>query len=40
MVAVTDAASPAKAVTELEQPMKTAAQRREFEEAARLRDRI
>jgi excinuclease ABC subunit B len=39
-VDVTDAASLAKAITELEKQMKTAAKRLEFEEAAQLRDRI
>ena len=37
---VTDAASLAKAITELEKQMKAAAKRQEFEEAAQLRDRI
>jgi excinuclease ABC subunit B len=37
---VTDAASLAKAITELEKQMKAAAKRLEFEEAAQLRDRI
>jgi excinuclease ABC subunit B len=36
----TDAASLAKAITELEKQMKSAAKRLEFEEAAQLRDRI
>jgi excinuclease UvrABC helicase subunit UvrB len=39
-VDVTDAASLAKAITELEKQMKAAAKRLEFEEAAQLRDRI
>ena len=39
-VDVTDAASLAKAIGELEKQMKTAAKRLEFEEAAQLRDRI
>ena len=39
-VDVTDAASLAKAITELEKQMKAAAKRLEFEEAATLRDRI
>jgi excinuclease ABC subunit B len=39
-VDVTDAASLAKAVSELEKQMKAAAKRLEFEEAAQLRDRI
>ncbi len=39
-VDVTDAASLAKAISELEKQMKAAAKRLEFEEAAQLRDRI
>jgi excinuclease ABC subunit B len=39
-VDVTDAASLAKAITELEKQMKAAAKRLEFGEAAQLRDRI
>jgi excinuclease ABC subunit B len=39
-VDVTDAASLAKAIAELEKQMKAAAKRLEFEEAAQLRDRI
>jgi excinuclease UvrABC helicase subunit UvrB len=37
---VTDAASRAKAISELEKQMKAAAKRLEFEEAVVLRDRI
>ena len=39
-VDVTDAASLAKAIAELEREMKAAAKRLEFEQAAQLRDRI
>jgi excinuclease ABC subunit B len=39
-VDVTDAASLAKAISELEKQMKAAAKRLEFEEAAQIRDRI
>jgi excinuclease ABC subunit B len=39
-VDVTDAASLAKAIGELEKQMKASAKRLEFEEAAALRDRI
>lgn len=39
-VDVTDAASLAKAITELEKQMKAAAKRLEFEESAAIRDRI
>jgi excinuclease UvrABC helicase subunit UvrB len=39
-VDVTDAVSLAKAITELEEQMKMAAKRLEFEEAAQLLDRI
>lgn len=37
---VTDSASPAKAIGELENEVKAAAKRLEFEEAAQIRDRI
>ena len=39
-VDVTDAASLAKAIAELEREMKAASKRLEFEQAAQLRDRI